>query len=75
MLADLCHLLQGLAPPERRTVAPAGLLHGSGIGRHVVPHRADRVAMRHYGMLDTLGRAIAWILAVRTAHRSSARRS
>lgn len=71
VLTRLWSVLHGTAPPDPRTVALAGILYGSGIGRMIIPERQDRRLLRDMGKPDPLGRMIHRLLAENSAVAAS----
>ncbi|MEU6268332.1 GOLPH3/VPS74 family protein [Saccharopolyspora shandongensis] len=69
VLTRLRYLLNGWAEQNPRTVALAGIVHGSGLGDDLIPFPADRAALAAFGQQDPIGRAI---MAIHTEDRRSA---
>ncbi|MEV6231938.1 GPP34 family phosphoprotein [Saccharopolyspora shandongensis] len=68
-LTRLRYLLNGCAEQDPRTVALAGIVHGSGLGDDLIPFPADRAALAVFGQQDPIGQAI---MAIHTEDRRSA---
>ncbi|MGI8309167.1 GOLPH3/VPS74 family protein [Saccharopolyspora hattusasensis] len=69
VLSRLWYLLNDWAKQDPRTVALAGIVHGSELGDDLIPFPADRATLAVFGQRDPIGQAIG---AVHIEDRSAA---
>lgn len=62
-LSRLWYLLNGWAKQDPRTVALAGIVHGSGLGDDLIPFPEDRATLAAFGQRDPIGQAIGAVHA------------